>query len=68
MLTETAALLNAGLAGGALAYVDPGTGSFLLQLLLGTAVGAFLSVKMFWSRLRGRISGLLGRSGGSGNA
>ena len=32
----------------AYAYVDPGTGSMILQLLLGGFVGAFLIVKLYW--------------------
>ena len=35
-------------------YVDPGAGSLLLQLILGGIAGALVSLKLFWSRLRGR--------------
>ena len=35
-----------------LAYLDPGTGSFLLQLLLATSLGALLLVKKFWSNIK----------------
>jgi len=35
-----------------LAYLDPGTGSFLLQLLLATSLGALFLVKTFWKRIR----------------
>ena len=57
-----------------LAYMDPGSGSLLLQLLLGGAAGALVFVKLFWSRLTGlfrrnaeekeRISDSTGSSGG----
>jgi hypothetical protein len=33
------------------AYLDPGTGSMLLQLLVGGAAGAVVLVKLFWRRL-----------------
>jgi hypothetical protein len=35
-----------------LAYLDPGTGSFLLQLLLATALGGLFMVKTFWKRIK----------------
>jgi Na+/proline symporter len=35
----------------ALAYVDPGTGSILLQLLLGGLAGVAVVWKLFWSRI-----------------
>ena len=35
----------------AYAYLDPGTGSMVLQLLLGGAVGALAILKLYWSRL-----------------
>ena len=34
-------------------YVDPGTGSMLLQLLTGGAVGIFMIVKMYWHKICG---------------
>lgn len=35
------------------AYLDPGTGSYLLQLGLASVLGASYAVKHFWSRLKG---------------
>jgi len=35
------------------AYLDPGTGSYLLQIALAGALGASYAVKHFWSRLKG---------------
>ena len=32
------------------AYVDPGTGSYVLQLLLAGILGALFALKVFWSR------------------
>ena len=34
-----------------LAYIDPGTGSIILQALVATVVGAAIAVKLFWHRL-----------------
>ena len=33
------------------AYIDPGTGSIMLQALAATIVGATIAVKLFWHRL-----------------
>jgi hypothetical protein len=36
----------------ALAYIDPGSGSILLQLILGGVAGALVVVKMYWQKLK----------------
>jgi hypothetical protein len=38
------------------AYLDPGTGSYLLQLALAGLLGASYAVKHFWARLKGLFS------------
>lgn len=35
-----------------LAYIDPGTGSFLVQMLLGAFLGVGIAIKMSWRRIR----------------
>jgi hypothetical protein len=35
------------------AYLDPGTGSFVLQMLLGGVAGAGLLIKVYWRKLQG---------------
>lgn len=39
------------------AYIDPGTGSFLLQAILAVAVGLVCAIKQF----RNKITALFGR-------
>ena len=41
------------------AYLDPGSGSMLVQLLLGGVAGAAVVVKLGWERFKGifRVSG-----------
>lgn len=39
------------------AYLDPGTGSFLFQLLIGAVVGGIFVIKSYWLRLKNWISG-----------
>ena len=36
----------------AFAYIDPGTGSFLLQGILAVVVGAGVTIKLFWGKIR----------------
>jgi hypothetical protein len=36
----------------AYAYIDPGSGSMLLQMLLGGIAGVAVAVRMYWHRLR----------------
>jgi hypothetical protein len=35
------------------AYVDPGSGSYILQLLVAAFFGALFAVRVFWVRIRG---------------
>jgi hypothetical protein len=37
-----------------LAYFDPGSGSLLLQTILGGSAGLFVLVKYLWEAARGR--------------
>ena len=32
-------------------YIDPGTGSFILQVALGSLLGMAVAVKMFWKQI-----------------
>jgi hypothetical protein len=66
-----ARLFNAAVAGvflGVLtspahAYLDPGTGSMILQVLLGGVAGIALAGKLYWHKLRSLIG--LRRAGGA---
>ena len=41
------------------AYIDPGTGSFIIQLLLGFLFGGLFAIKLFWSRIKRFVMKLL---------
>jgi hypothetical protein len=53
ILLTIAALLLA--ATPAYAYLDPGSGSMVVQLLLGGVAGAAVLLRMYWSRLLARL-------------
>ena len=43
------------------AYLDPGSGSYLLQLLIASAVGALLALRIYWGRVKDFVKRLFGR-------
>jgi len=51
------ALVSIALPSAAQAYVDPGTGSFVIQGIIAAVVGAGVAIKMFWSRIKSAITG-----------
>jgi hypothetical protein len=34
------------------AYLDPGSGSFILQLIIGAIAGLLIALKAYWGRIR----------------
>lgn len=38
------------------AYMDPGSGSFIIQMLIGAMLGAAVAIKVFWRRIVGFFS------------
>ncbi|MDE0779560.1 MAG: hypothetical protein OSB67_02295 [Alphaproteobacteria bacterium] len=44
----------------AYAYIDPGTGGMLLQLLLGGAAGALVIGKLYWLRIKEGFQSIFG--------
>lgn len=49
-------LLVSHLQGSAQAYLDPGTGSMALQLLIAGVVGALATIRIYWDRLRAMVT------------
>jgi hypothetical protein len=39
------------------AYLDPGSGSFLLQLLIAGLLGLGVAAKVYWNKLKGLFTG-----------
>ena len=59
-MAAPAALLVLGASKPAFAYIDPGTGAMLLQLLLGGVAGGLVILKLYWHRLKERTTRLFG--------
>lgn len=43
------------------AYIDPGTGSLIIQIIIGGLLGAMFALKIYWKRLKAYFSNLLSR-------
>jgi hypothetical protein len=46
------------------AYLDPGSGSYLLQLLIAGLLGSAFLIRLFWGRIRSFFVRLFSRHGG----
>ena len=57
------ALLLLVLPSTAHAYLDPGTGSYVVQLLVGGVLGGLFALGMFWRRVVGFFKRLFKRGG-----
>ena len=42
----------------AYAYLDPGTGSLLIQMLIGGVVAALYTIKMYWYKIKSSIKNI----------
>jgi len=45
----------------AYAYLDPGTGSYLLQVGLAVLLGASFVIKIYWRRIRASLANLFSK-------
>ncbi len=46
----------------AYAYLDPGTGSMMLQALIGAIAGTIAAVSLYWRKIKSFFSKRLGRT------
>lgn len=57
------------LAQAAFGYIDPGTGSYVLQVAIAFLIGAAFSVKIFWKKISAFIRKTFsGKKGNGGDA
>ena len=45
-------MLLSSMTGNVQAYLDPGTGSMAIQMLLAAVVGGLATIKIYWTRIR----------------
>jgi hypothetical protein len=48
-----------GMTGAAHAYIDPGAGSFVLQMMLAGALAVGATVKIYWYRIKQGVRRIL---------
>ena len=46
----------------AYAYLDPGTGSMIVQFIIAGSIGALFALKVFWKRIMAFFKKILGKS------
>jgi len=57
------------LAQTAFGYIDPGTGSYVLQVAIAFLVGAAFSIKIFWKKISAFLRKIFsGKKGNGGDA
>ena len=44
--------LQVTLSQNAFAYLDPGTGSYIFQVLVAIFIGAIFTIKMYWQKIK----------------
>jgi hypothetical protein len=52
-----AAVVFASIPGEAQAYLDAGTGSMIVQVVIGTVAGAMMALRLYWGRIKARFTG-----------
>ncbi len=45
----------------AAAYIDPGTGSYIFQVLIAAVLGGLVSIKLFWRRIMAFIHSIFSK-------
>jgi hypothetical protein len=44
-------------------YIDPGTGSYVFQIIVAALVAVSFAVKVYWLKIKGFIAGLISKKG-----
>lgn len=50
-------LLHGPVLGLPLLYLDPGSGSFIIQLLLAAALGLGVGIRIYWTKIKSLFGG-----------
>lgn len=45
------------------AYVDPGTGSYVIQLIMAFFLGGVFAIKLYWKKIKSFLAKFLSRKG-----
>jgi hypothetical protein len=50
------------------AYLDPGTGSYIIQIVIGVVAGAIFALKIYWTKAKGFARSVVQKSAKHGNS
>ena len=53
--------LQSILSQNAFAYLDPGTGSYVFQVLVAAFIGGLFTIKIFWQKIKNFFGNLFSR-------
>jgi len=56
--------LQVTLSQNVLAYLDPGTGSYIFQVMIAALIGGLFTIKMCWQKIKGFFSNHFSRKQG----
>jgi hypothetical protein len=54
-------VLQSALLQNAFAYLDPGIGSYVFQVIIATFIGVLFTIKMFWQKIKNFFSNLFSK-------
>ncbi|MBU8871872.1 MAG: hypothetical protein KOO60_13480 [Gemmatimonadales bacterium] len=57
LITLLVALVLMLISAPAFAYIDPGTGSFLIQGIIAAVIGVSVAFKLFWHKIKAVFTG-----------
>jgi hypothetical protein len=64
-MSAAAAMICFAVTTPAYAYLDPGTGSLILQAVIGVIAGALVALRIYWDRVKSFIKRKNSRDGRS---
>jgi hypothetical protein len=44
-------------------YIDPGTGSYVFQIIVAAFVAVSFAVKVYWHKIKGFVAGIFAKKG-----
>ena len=56
IMTISIIIFGGSLISNAYAYIDPGSGTLLLQMLVGALVGVGIALKLYWFKIKEKFS------------
>jgi len=56
MIILSLIILNGIMFDDAFAYIDPGSGSVVIQMIIGALVGVGVTIKVYWEKIKMKLS------------